>query len=41
MIRNMANAVSEGYEGDLASLCLLDYRLMLGKVRQVQVDKFQ
>lgn len=34
-IRNMANAVSEGYEGDLASLCLLDDRLMLGQVRQV------
>jgi len=34
MIRNIANAVSEGYEGDLASLCLLDDRLMLGKVRQ-------
>ena len=33
-IRNMANAISEGYEGDLASLCLLDDRLMLGKVRQ-------
>ena len=33
-IRNMANAISEGYEGDLASLYLPDDRLMLGKVRQ-------
>ena len=34
MIRNMANAFSEGYGGELASLYLLDDRLMLGKVRQ-------
>jgi glucose-6-phosphate isomerase len=33
-IRNMANAISEGYEGDLASLYQLDDRLLLGKVRQ-------
>ena len=34
-IKIMANAISEGYEGDLASLYLPDDRLMLGKVRQV------
>jgi glucose-6-phosphate isomerase len=34
-IRNMANAISEGYEGDMASLCLPDDILALGKVRQV------
>ncbi len=34
-IRNMANAISGGYEGDMASLYLPDDRLMLGKVRQV------
>jgi glucose-6-phosphate isomerase len=33
-IKNMATAISEGYESDLASLCLLNDRLMLGKVRQ-------
>ena len=33
-IRNMANAISEGYESDLASLCLLNDRLTLDKVRQ-------
>jgi glucose-6-phosphate isomerase len=33
-IKIMANAISEGYEGDLASLCLLDDRLMLSKVKQ-------
>jgi len=33
-IKIMANAISEGYEGDLASLYLPDDRLMLGKVRQ-------
>jgi hypothetical protein len=34
MIGNMVNAISEGCESDLASLCLPDDRLMLGKVRQ-------
>ena len=32
-IKNMATAISEGYESDLASLYLPDDRLMLGKVR--------
>ena len=41
IIRNMANAISEGYEGDLASLCLPDDRLMLGKVRQVIGESLQ
>jgi hypothetical protein len=41
MIRNMANAISEGYEGDLASLYLPDDRLMLGKVRQVIGENLQ
>ena len=41
MIRNMANAISEGYEGDLASLCLPDDRLMLGKVRDVIGENLQ
>jgi glucose-6-phosphate isomerase len=40
-IRNMANAISEGYEGDLASLYLPNYRLMLGKVRQVIGENLQ
>jgi hypothetical protein len=40
-IRNMADAISEGYEGDLASLCLPDDRLMLGKVRQVIGESLQ
>ena len=40
-IRNMANATSEGYEGDLASLYLPDDRLMLGKVRQVIDESLQ
>jgi len=40
-IINMANAVSEGYEGDLASLCLPDDRLMLGKVRLVIGENLQ
>ncbi len=34
-IRNLVNAISVGYEGDLASLYPPDDRLMLGKVRQV------
>jgi glucose-6-phosphate isomerase len=34
-IRNMTNAISEGYESDLASLCLPQDRLMLGKVKEV------
>ncbi len=41
MIRNMATAISEGYEGDLASLYLPDDRLMLGKVRQVIGENLQ
>ncbi len=41
MIRNMANAISEGYESDLASLYLPDDRLMLGKVRQVIGENLQ
>ena len=40
-IRNMANAISGGYEGDLASLYLPDDRLMLGKVRQVIGENLQ
>jgi glucose-6-phosphate isomerase len=40
-IRNMTNAISEGYEGDLASLYLPDDRLMLGKVRQAIGEKLQ
>ena len=40
-IRNMANAVSEGYEGDLASLCLPDDRRMLAKVRQAIGENLQ
>ena len=40
-IKIMANAISEGYEGDLASLCLLDDRLMLGKVRQAIGENLQ
>ena len=40
-IRNMANAISEGYEGDLASLYLPDDRLMLGKVKQVIGENLQ
>jgi glucose-6-phosphate isomerase len=40
-IRNMANAISEGYEGDLASLYLPDDRLMLGKVRQAIGETLQ
>jgi glucose-6-phosphate isomerase len=40
-IRNIANAISEGYEGDLASLYLPDNRLMLGKVRQVIGENLQ
>ncbi len=35
LIRNMANAISGGCEGDMASLYLPDDRLMLGKVRKV------
>jgi glucose-6-phosphate isomerase len=34
-IRNMANAISEGYETDMASLYLPHDRLMLDKIRQV------
>jgi glucose-6-phosphate isomerase len=41
MIGNMVNAISEGYESDLASLCLLDDRLMLGKVRQAIEENLQ
>ena len=41
MIRNVANAISEGYEGDLASLCLPDDRHMLAKVRQVIGENLQ
>jgi glucose-6-phosphate isomerase len=41
MIRNMANAISEGCEGDLASLCLPHDRLMLGKVRDVIGENLQ
>ena len=37
----MSNAISEGYEGDLASLYLPDDRLMLGKVRQVIGENLQ
>ena len=37
----MANATSEGYEGDLASLCLPDDSLMLGKVRQAIDENLQ
>jgi len=37
-IRNMATAISEGYESDLASLYLPDDSRMLGKVRQA-IDK--
>lgn len=40
-IKIMANAISEGYEGDLASLYLPDDRLMLGKVRQVIGENLQ
>jgi len=41
MIRNVANAVSESYESDLASLNLLDDRLILGKVRQAIGENLQ
>jgi glucose-6-phosphate isomerase len=41
MIGNMVNAISEGYESDLASLCLPDDRLMLGKVRQAIEENLQ
>jgi glucose-6-phosphate isomerase len=41
MIRNMANALSGGCEGDMASLCLPDDMLMLGKIRQVIGEKLQ
>jgi glucose-6-phosphate isomerase len=41
MIRKMANAISEGYESDLASLYLPDDRLMLGKVRQAICKNLQ
>ena len=40
-IKNMATAISEGYESDLASLFLPDDRLMLGKVRQVIGENLQ
>jgi glucose-6-phosphate isomerase len=40
-IKSMANAISGGYEGDLASLYLPDDRLMLGKVRQVIGENLQ
>jgi glucose-6-phosphate isomerase len=40
-IRNMANAISEGYEGDLASLCVPDDRLMLSKVRKAIGENLQ
>ena len=40
-IRNMANSISEGYEGDLASLCLHDDRRILGKVKQVIGESLQ
>jgi glucose-6-phosphate isomerase len=40
-IRRMTNAISEGCEGDLASLCLVDDRLMLGKVRQAIGENLQ
>jgi glucose-6-phosphate isomerase len=40
-IRSMANAISEGYEGELASLYLSDDRLMLSKVRQAIGEKLQ
>ena len=40
-IKNMATAISEGYESDLASLFLPDDRLILGKVRQVIGENLQ
>ena len=41
MIRNMANVISGGYEGDMASLCLPDDRLMLSKIRQAIGENLQ
>ena len=41
MLGNMVNAISEGYESDLASLCLPDDRLILGKVRQAIRENLQ
>jgi len=40
-IRNMANAISQGYESDLASLCLPDDKRMLAKVRQAIDENLQ
>jgi len=37
----MANAISEGYEGNLASLNLPDDGLLLGKVRQAIGENLQ
>lgn len=41
MIRNVANNISKGYEGDLAPLYLPDDRQMLAKVRQVIGENLQ
>jgi glucose-6-phosphate isomerase len=41
MIRNVANAISEGYESDLASLYLPDDRQMLAEVRQTIGENLQ
>jgi glucose-6-phosphate isomerase len=41
MIGKMANAISEGYEGDLASLYLPYDRFMLGKVRKAIAENLQ
>jgi len=41
MIRNVANTISKGYEGDFASLYLPDDRHMLAKVRQVIGENLQ
>jgi glucose-6-phosphate isomerase len=40
-IRNVAKSISEGYEGDLASLYLPDDRHMLAKVRQAIGENLQ
>lgn len=40
-IENTANATSEGYEGDLASLCLPDDKVMLSKVRRAIDENLQ
>ena len=41
MIRNMANVISEGYEGNLASLHLTEDKRMVNKVRQAIGEKLQ